>query len=112
MAFHKLIPILGFFFLVACSDNTQTSQNTTTSDVKTVEIDPSTFSENKKKFIDATCSAGNLSLESCACMYDSMNPKLSEKFGKDWMSQGMQDLDLWTNEINKAMPRCGIEFKQ
>ena len=111
MAFqYKLIPILGFLFLSACSDSTQISQNTTTPDVQTVQIDPSSFSENKKKFIEAACSSSNLSLESCSCMYDSMNPKLSEKFGENWMSKGMQDLDLWTDEINKAMPKCGIEY--
>ena len=107
---NKIVPILGFLFLLGCSDNSQTYQNTTNSDVQKASIDPSTFSKNKKKFIDSACGSGNLSLEDCSCMYDSMHPKLSSEFGENWMSQGMQNIDLWTNEINKGMQKCGLEY--
>ena len=44
-------------------------------------------------------------------MYDSMEPKLSQKFGNDWMSKGMKDLDYWNSVINEAMLTCGLEYK-
>lgn len=107
---YLFISLLGLLSLVGCSDTASTSQKTTYQEEKT-EIDTSSFSENKKKFVDAMSSSGDLSVEICVCMYDSMNPKLSERFGENWMNQGMQDLDLWADELDKAMSKCGLVYK-
>lgn len=108
---NKLISILMVTFLFGCSDNSQTYQNNTTnSDVPKASVDFSTFSKNKKKFIESVCGESNLSLEDCSCMYDSMNLKLSSEMGENWMSKGIEDIDLWIDQINMSMQKCGLEY--
>lgn len=106
---YMLITLISLFILTSCSEDTYTSSSAS-NDTQAISMDESNFSPNKKKFVSSTCK-GDLPLDSCICMYDSIDPKLSQKFGNDWMNKGMKDLDYWNSVINEAMLTCGLEYK-
>ncbi len=111
---YKLIITLGLFLLAGCSDNSQPPQTTTETNVQTTNIDPSTFSENKKKFMAGMCGEGSpLSLEACYCSYDSMDRILSKHIGKNWMSKSImaEDEAAWDEALNTAAQECGTEIR-
>lgn len=105
---------LPLFFL-GCDNSTPSNlanENSQETSTISTELDPSQFSRNKKKFVDSVCAeSGNLPLESCVCIYDSMNPVLSKLSGENWMDKGMQDIDTWTHALNNGMQECGLEYR-
>lgn len=62
---------------------------------------------NKDRYIKS-CIKQGMTQQYCGCQYNTMNPILSKKVGKDWAIKAMtaKDMDVFGIAIEAALKKC------